>query len=144
MRNVERFFKTALVFAFIGPWIGAIIWSFCWMVIQSIVNGRPVDLLLSILGLPVSSLGGIFYFFPPALSTGLIAAVFRLKRTKFSLMAISVIGAVLSFIYAARLFQYGPIWIWLMFSALGFCASYICGRFTFPVANIAQTQACSP
>lgn len=138
MRNINkyRYFLVVSFFTLIGPWIGGLLlfYGFSFYSFFTIETSDILTLLRDLVWSPISAIAGCF-FIPSAFLTGLIAALFRLRRTLFSLMAISVIGAILSYINASLLLRYASILVLLMFSGLGFCASYICGRFAFPVVN---------
>jgi len=132
-----RYCLIVSVFTFIGPWIGGLLLYYGFS-FYSFFTKERMDILILLTDLiwsPISAISGCF-FIPSAFVTGLIAALFRLRRKLFSLVLISVIGAILSFLQATLLFEHGSMPVWLMFSGLGFCASYMSGRLTFPVVNI--------
>jgi len=142
------YFKVILVFTFVGPWLGCFVFFLLFHSVLTIIEFRAgllVEFLLNFLFLPISSLGGIVFVFPPALITGIIAALLKLKRDPSSLIIISLTGAALSGFHAYRMFRYGfkldsVFWHCTVFASLGLCVSYLCGRYTFPIVSIESSK----
>lgn len=74
-----RYLQTILIFTVFGPWAGGLIMTFFMNLFFAVVN-KQVGLLLNILVAPISSLGGIFFFFSASTSDGNNSCVAEIKK----------------------------------------------------------------
>lgn len=128
MNKVKQGFKVVLIFSFIGPWIGGMLFVLYLMAGRVLVEGIKAENFLDILQLPFMGLSGML-FIPPAFLTGIVASLLIQKRRLALILLVSLFGALFSYVYIALLFREAYSKFIVMSAAVGFFASLVCSLY---------------
>ncbi|WP_025374269.1 hypothetical protein [Advenella mimigardefordensis] len=130
MNRAKEFFKTVLLFTFVGCWIGGVLFFFQFYILSVFERAINKDLCFEIVFLPFQGAIGIF-FVPPAFFTGCIAALLPKKNRVVSVVLTAIVGTISSYEHAIWMSSIGNQEFALVSALLGLAASVACSLYTF-------------